>query len=199
MKIDKESIFLVDVAATPHTPVCCVPKAGGRRRGCLSRGDGVRGRESDGAAQIHGSNLSVSWPAGAANPTLSTGVRFLGVSQVTEDFLAWVCRRLAAEGKQALLLVWDNAPWHGSQRVRAWIRAHNRQAKQHGGVRIVVCYLPSKSPWLNRIEPKWVHGKKAILEPERRLNAAEVQERVCTYYGCKHEAPLRQQTEKKVA
>ena len=31
------------------------------------------------------------------------------VSQVTEDFLAWACERLAAEGKRALLLVWDNA------------------------------------------------------------------------------------------
>jgi transposase len=121
------------------------------------------------------------------------------VSQVTEDFLAWVCQRLAQEGKRALLLIWDNAPWHGSRRVRAWIEAHNRQAKQHGGVRIVACYLPSKSPWLNRIEPKWVHGKKAIIEPERRLSAAEVKERVCRYYGCKQEAPLEQRTEKKVA
>jgi hypothetical protein len=34
------------------------------------------------------------------------------VSQVTEDFLAWTCERLAAEGRQALLLVWDNAAWH---------------------------------------------------------------------------------------
>jgi hypothetical protein len=59
------------------------------------------------------------------------------VSQVTEDFLAWVCERLAAEGKRALLLVWDNASWHVSARVRAWIKAHNRRAKVEGGVRIV--------------------------------------------------------------
>ena len=26
-------------------------------------------------------------------------------------------------------------------------------------------FLPSKSPWLNNIEPKWVHGKRAIVEP----------------------------------
>jgi hypothetical protein len=44
------------------------------------------------------------------------------VSQVTEDYLAWVCERLAAEGKKALLLVWDNASWHVSQRVRSWIK-----------------------------------------------------------------------------
>lgn len=114
------------------------------------------------------------------------------VSQVTEDFLAWVCRRLHAEGKTALLLVWDNASWHVSQRVRAWIKAHNRQAKGAGGVRIVACYLPVKSPWLNAIEPKWVHGKKAIAEPDRKLTAQEVKDRVYIYYGCKQVEPLKQ-------
>jgi hypothetical protein len=114
------------------------------------------------------------------------------VSQVTEDFLAWVCARLAAEGKRALLLVWDNASWHISQRVRAWIQAHNRQAKQHGGVRILACRLPSKSPWLNAIEPKWGHGKKAIVEPDHRLTAREVKDRVCQYYGCEQVEPLEQ-------
>jgi len=114
------------------------------------------------------------------------------VSQVTEDFLAWVCERLAAEGKKALLLVWDNASWHISQRVRTWIKAHNRQAKHAGGVRIVACRLPSKSPWLNAIEPKWVHGKKAITEPDRLLTAQEVRERVYDYYGCEQVPPLEQ-------
>jgi transposase len=114
------------------------------------------------------------------------------VSQVTEDFLAWVCARLAAEGKKALLLVWDNASWHISQRVRAWIKEHNRHAKREGGVRIVACRLPSKSPWLNPIEPKWVHGKRAIVEPERRLTRNEVETRVCAYYHCEHEEHLKQ-------
>jgi transposase len=114
------------------------------------------------------------------------------VSQVTEDFLDWVCQRLAADGKKALLLIWDNAPWHVSRRVRAWIRGHNRQAKQHGGVRILPCFLPSKSPWLNAIEPKWVHGKKAIVEPERILTAQETKERIYHYYGIKAVKPLKQ-------
>lgn len=122
-------------------------------------------------------------------------VRFVAgrpVSQVTEDFLAWVCACLAAEGKKALLLVWDNASWHISQRVRAWIRAENRRAKEEGGVRIVACRLPSKSPWLNSIEPKWAHGKRAIVEPDRLLTAQEVKERVCVYYGCEQAQPLEQ-------
>ena len=119
-------------------------------------------------------------------------VRGRPVSQVTEDFLAWACGALAKEGKKALLLVWDNASWHVSRRVRAWIRAHNRQAKREGGVRIVACRLPIKAPWLNRIEPKWVHGKRAIVEPDRRLTAAEVVERVYGYYDCEPSDRLSQ-------
>lgn len=114
------------------------------------------------------------------------------VRPVTEDYLAWVCERLKAEGKTALLLVWDNAAWHVSKRVRTWIKAHNRTARAEGGVRIVACFLPVKSPWLNPIEPKWGHGKKAIVEPEQLLSAAEVRTRVCDYYGCEHLEPLAQ-------
>jgi hypothetical protein len=36
------------------------------------------------------------------------------------------------------VLIWDNASWHVSKAVCAWIRAHNRQVKQERhGVRIV--------------------------------------------------------------
>ena len=81
------------------------------------------------------------------------------VSAVTIAFLAWCCAQLAAQGFTALLLIWDNASWHRSQAVRHWIRQHNQQVKRGAvGVRVVVCPLPSKSPWLNPIEPKWVHG-----------------------------------------
>jgi hypothetical protein len=113
------------------------------------------------------------------------------VSGITTQFLAWCCEALAAAGKTALLLVWDNASWHVSQEVRGWIRAHNRQVKREGkGVRIVVCGLPIKSPWLNAIEPKWVHGKRRVVEAERLLTAGELIERVCAAYGCRHEPHL---------
>ena len=106
------------------------------------------------------------------------------VSALTIAFLEWLCDQLQREGKQALLLVWDNASWHVSQQVRTWLQQHNRAAKQTGKVRLLLCQLPTKSPWLNRIEPHWRHGKKAIVEPTRQLTAAEVQTRVCAYYGC---------------
>ena len=79
-----------------------------------------------------------------------------------------------------------------SARVRAWIKAHNRRVKREGGVRIVTCRLPSKSPWLNPIEPKWMHGKRAIVEPERMLTAREVELRACDYYGCSQHEHLQQ-------
>jgi hypothetical protein len=113
------------------------------------------------------------------------------VSAVTIDFLAWCSAQLAAQGFTALLLVWDNASWHRSHAVRRWIRRHNQQVKRGAaGVRLVVCHLPSKSPWLNPIEPKWVHGKRAVAEPDRLLSADELEARVYAYYGCQHEAHL---------
>lgn len=105
------------------------------------------------------------------------------VSGVITQWLESVCEQLAKEGKSALLLVWDNASWYISQAVRDWIRAHNRQAKREGRVRIIRCQLPTKSPWLNRIEPHWVHGKRAVVEPERKLTAEELKQRICDYYG----------------
>ena len=113
------------------------------------------------------------------------------VSAVTIDFLAWCSAQLAAQGFTALLLIWDNASWHRSQAVRHWIRQHNRRVKQGAaGVRIVACHLPSKSPWLNPIEPKWVHGKRAVSEPDRLLSAAELEARVYAYYDCERETHL---------
>jgi hypothetical protein len=113
------------------------------------------------------------------------------VSAITIPFLADCCTELAARGMTALLLIWDNASWHISRAVKGWIRAHNRQVKQEGrGVRIIVCQLPVKAPWLNPIEPKWVHGKRAVVEPARLLTAAELEERVCAYFGCHRQEHL---------
>ena len=116
------------------------------------------------------------------------------VSGVTRAFLAWVADRLAAEGVRVLALVWDNAPWHVSREVRAWIAAHNRRVKTVGrGCRLLVCRLPSKSPWLNPIEPRWAHGKRAVVEPDRKLAGQELRQRLCDHYRCPLVQPLEQQ------
>jgi hypothetical protein len=119
-------------------------------------------------------------------------VRGRPVSVVTCAFLAWLARDSTAQGKRALMLIWDNASWHVSQAVQEWIKAHNRTAKHEGGCRLIVCRLPSKSPWLNPIEPQWVHGKRAVVEPARVLAMPELMQRVCAYYQCELTDPIAQ-------
>ncbi len=122
------------------------------------------------------------------------------VSHVTTAFLEWLCQQLESQGQQVLVLIWDNASWHVSKEVRTWLQQHNRgvlAAEREGkaGVRIIPCWLPVKSPWLNRIEPHWVHGKRAIVEPARLLTAHELECRVSEYFDC----PLLDHLAQKVA
>ena len=135
--------------------------------------------------------LLVRWVAPGGRRAEAAWLQFVDgrpVSARTTEFLAWCCTKLAAAGKEALLLVWDNAPWHVSRTVRQWIHAHNRQVKATGrGVRIINCYLPIKSPWLNPIEPKWAHGKRRVVEPAHLLPAAELRARVCAAFNCPEE------------
>jgi len=138
--------------------------------------------------------LLVACPAAPETLPEQVWLRFVEqrpVSPVTTQYLAWCCEKLEMMGKTALIMIWDNASWHISKEVRTWLRLHNQEVRQQGkGVRIVAFYLPSKSPWLNRIEPHWVHGKRNIVEPARLLTAQEVADRVCSYFGCDHEPHL---------
>jgi hypothetical protein len=133
--------------------------------------------------------LLVRWWAAAAQEE-ALWLRFADgrpLSAVTTRFLEWCCGKLGAAGKTALLLVWDNASWHLSREVSRWIADHNRAVKAAGnGVRIVPCPLPTKSPWLNPIEPKWTHGKQRVVEPARLLTAAELEERIYDALGADH-------------
>jgi hypothetical protein len=123
-----------------------------------------------------------------------TWLRFVDgrpLSVVTIPFLDWCCAKLDAQFKMVLLLVWDNASWHLSHAVRAWIRDHNRAVKRaRTGVRILPCPLPIKSPWLKPIEPKWIQTQRKIVEPARLLTARELEDRVCDAFGCPHEDHL---------
>jgi hypothetical protein len=76
---------------------------------------------------------------------------------------------------------------HLQRGLREWIVSHNREVKNSGcGVRIISCLLPKKSPWLNPIEPKWVHAKREVVEPAGLLAAYELAERLCGVFGCPH-------------
>jgi hypothetical protein len=119
-----------------------------------------------------------------------TWIRFVDgrpVSSITTRFLEWSLKKLEEAGKKVLLLIWDNASWHVSREVRRWLGRHNRRVKESGdGVRIVSCLLPKQSPWLNVIEPKWVHAKRKVVEPDGLLGAYELADRVCGVFGCPH-------------
>ncbi len=119
-----------------------------------------------------------------------TWLRFVDgrpVSAITTRFLEWCSKKLLEKGKKVWVLVWDNASWHISKEVRRWIDAPNREAKKSGkGVRIIRCFLPKQSPWLNPIEPKWVHGKRRVVEADGLLGAHELAERVCEAFDCPH-------------
>ena len=114
------------------------------------------------------------------------------VSEVTCAFRAWLASSCTDQGKRALFLIWDHASWHVSQTVQPWRTAHNRHAKHAGGCRLILCRLPSQSPWLNPIEPTWVHGKRAVVEPARMLSMVELMQRVCAYYQCELTDPIAQ-------
>lgn len=87
------------------------------------------------------------------------------------------------ESKQVVVLLWDNASWHKSERIRQWTRACNLAAKKTGEPRLLTCLLPLQSPWLNPIEPRWVHAKRAVCEPDGDLAANELKRRLQAYFG----------------
>ena len=123
-----------------------------------------------------------------------TWLRFVDgrpVSSITTLFLRWCAQELEGIGKKVLLLIWDNASWHVSKEVRRWLGKHNRRVKESDeGVRIVSCLLPKQSPWLNAIEPKWVHGKRRVVEFDGLLGSYELADRVCGAFGCPHHEHL---------
>jgi hypothetical protein len=105
------------------------------------------------------------------------------VGDVSAQFLSWASEQMGTEGKTRLIVVWDEASWHSGNSVAVWAEDHNRRVRREGGVQIVLCPLPVRSPWLNNIETRWGPAKRAILEPDRILTAAEVVARVCEHFG----------------
>lgn len=100
-------------------------------------------------------------------------------SDPTIQFMNWVLEKTAQEGIAVLVMFWDHASWHKSKMVRKWISTHNQSVKKSGqGTRLLAILLPKKSPWLNPIEPRWIHAKRKIMEPDRKLSIEEIQERV---------------------
>ena len=105
------------------------------------------------------------------------------ISEETWKFVQALVQVAREEGKHVLVIIWDNASWHLSKRLRQWVRQYNHEAKTSGDVRILTHLLPLQSPWLNPIEPRWVHAKRAICEPNGTLLVEEARRRLCAYFG----------------
>lgn len=104
-------------------------------------------------------------------------------SDPTIAFMEWTLEKTAEKGIRVLLMFWDHASWHKSKKVRSWLHQHNQEVKRTGkGTRLLAVLLPKKSPWLNPIEPRWIHAKRKVLEPERKLSAKELSQRVCDHF-----------------
>lgn len=101
----------------------------------------------------------------------------------TIEYLQWVLGKTNEQGIRVLIMFWDHASWHKSKMVRHWIRSHNQSIKRSGkGTRLLACLLPKKSPWLNPIEPRWIHAKRKVVEPDKTLSAQVLVERVCQLF-----------------
>jgi hypothetical protein len=100
-------------------------------------------------------------------------------SDETIQFLRWMVSGAALEGKKLVIVVWDNASWHVARQVKGWLRLYNQRARHEGRPRLVLWSLPKRSPWLNPIEPHWLHSKKRICEPtDQDLSPHELQRRL---------------------
>jgi hypothetical protein len=44
---------------------------------------------------------------------------------MTIEFLPWLSEQVQAQGRRAMVLIWDNASWHVSKQVKSWLREHN--------------------------------------------------------------------------
>ncbi len=146
------------------------PNRNTAHRRCAHRSDGypcgesrTRARDGSGARRVRSSE--------APHP----GRQHAGVLRTT-DFRRFVARSSGLGRRRSPGL--DPCPQSTGQATGA------------GGVRIVSCYLPVKNPWLHPIAPKWVHSTRALVEPDRRLSAQELADRVCTHFDCSHEAHL---------
>lgn len=79
------------------------------------------------------------------------------------QFLEALMAHWTQKGKRFIVLFWDKASFHTSHQTRNWIREYNRRAKQEQLTRLIVCKLPSRSPWLMPLESVFGWIKHQVL------------------------------------
>jgi DDE superfamily endonuclease len=90
----------------------------------------------------------------------------------TWQHLKGVIRRYAGQGVRALVILWDNAPWHVAAWVHRLVARYNRWAKRHGRLRVLLFALPRRAPWLMPLEAVCRQTKRAVGPCTHRTLAA---------------------------
>ena len=104
-------------------------------------------------------------------------------TELTISMLEALLAVAQSKSKRVLVILWDRATWHRSKQLKRWLRDHNSLAKQaDDGVRLLTYLLPIKSPWLNPMEPMWLHAKRKVAQFEGSLSVAVLKVRLCAYF-----------------
>jgi transposase len=103
-------------------------------------------------------------------------------SEETVQFLEALMVHCTQNGLRFIVLIWDKAPWHTSKRTQGWIRAYNRRAKEEARTRLIVCQLPTRSPWLMPLEPIFGWTKHQVLGGRLFETVAQLQAAVDSYF-----------------
>ena len=96
-------------------------------------------------------------------------------SEETVQFLEALMAHCTQNGLRFIVLIWDKASWHTSNRTQGWIRAYNRRAKEENLTRLIVCQLPTRSPWLMPLEPIFGWTKHQVLGGRLFQTVAQLQ------------------------
>ena len=103
-------------------------------------------------------------------------------SEETVQFLEALMVHCTQSGLRFIVLIWDKASWHTSKRTQGWIRAYNRRAKEEARTRLIVCQLPTRSPWLMPLEPIFGWTKHQVLGGRLFETVAQLQAAVESYF-----------------
>ncbi len=106
-------------------------------------------------------------------------------------FLGWLLPQLRTQLDQrvrTVYLILDNASAHTAKRVRTWLE-QNWSSEQtdldngQRGLRVQLVFLPSKSAWLNLIEPFWAILKDELIRGSDFQGRVEFREALRPYLG----------------
>lgn len=144
---------------------------------------GQRGQPRTAAVAKPAHKCKGAWVLYAALEVVSGQVQRFYAPRCNQTFVRQQLETLLAQaqaaGQRVLVVIWDNASWHTAKALRRWYYRYNQVAKRDGRVRLLLVPLPSRSPWLNPLEPifgqakRRLVGRRAVPQPGRLKRKTE--------------------------